>query len=429
MIVSNASVLGTHGYSADKYISAIWHPPLRCGVRTYVSQKRTEPLNVLHTISTLDIRAGGPVVALAGLAAAEAQAGMKVSIAATWPAAHRPPDPQFLRAEHVSIESVGPARGPLQRHPDLLELIRRKVCEADVVHIHGLWEEISYQAAIAAEKQNKPYIIVPHGMLDPWSLAQKRLKKKLYLWWRLRKRLDRAAAIHYITVGERDLAQTLKLRAPSLVEGIGLDWQEFAKAPPRGTFRSRFPMIGGRPMLLFLSRIHYKKGLDYLIDAFAQVRDRESVLVIAGPDVDGYQTEVQKRIVRAGLVDRVIFAGMLTGVDRISAMMDADLFLLPSRQENFGVVVAESLAAGTPVIISDRVNLHPQITAADVGEVVQLDSSKIATAIDTWLADPDRRRAAGERARIFARSQFDWTVLAEHWAGHYQRLIRERKNG
>ena len=287
----------------------------------------------------------------------------------------------------------------------------------------------SIGAAVTARQLGRPYIMTPHGMLDPWSLSQRRLKKQLYLAWRLRKDLQRAAAIHFITEGERDLTRSLSLKAPSLVVPIGLDWSEFDPAPARGTFRSQYPAIGDRPMLLFLGRIHFKKGLDYLISAMERMANKRAVLVIVGPDSDGYRVEVERQIQSAGLGDRVIFTGILHGPARIAAMADADLFVLPSRQENFGVAVAEALAAGTPVVVSDRVNLHPEVSGAGVGAVTTLDAGHLAATLDAWLADEGLRQAASARAGPFVRARFDWPRIAREWGSHYANLMASRGEG
>jgi glycosyltransferase involved in cell wall biosynthesis len=173
-----------------------------------------------------------------------------------------------------------------------------------------------------------------------------------------------------------------------------------------------------------MSRLHYKKGLDKLIPAFARIKNQQAMLVIAGPDSDGYQATVQQMIDGLKLSDRVLFAGMLWNADRIAALADADLFVLPSYQENFGIAVIESLAAGTPVIISDQVNIHREVAAAGVGGVVPLDLNKLAAELDRWIADPSLREAASARAIVFAQSRYDWAQIAHNWRKHYADLMR-----
>jgi glycosyltransferase involved in cell wall biosynthesis len=144
------------------------------------------------------------------------------------------------------------------------------------------------------------------------------------------------------------------------------------------------------------------------------------VLVLAGPDEAGYRQRVEEMIDRHGLGDRVIFTGLLDATQRLEALADADLFVLPSYQENFGIAVAEALAAGVPVIISDQVNLHPEITAAQVGAVVPAQVEPLAMELRRWLEDSALRRAAAGRAVVLAKSRFDWEQIASRWLEHYQ---------
>jgi glycosyltransferase involved in cell wall biosynthesis len=379
-------------------------------------------LRVLHTIATLDLRAGGPSVALAGLAVAQAQAGIEVSIVTSWRNGDEPESADSLRRSGIRVESIGPGSGPLLRHPKLAPLIRDNVARSDVVHIHGIWEEITHQAAVASRGRGIPYIIRPCGMLDPWSLQQSRWKKRLYMAWRLRTNLNRAAAIHFTTSVERDLVAPLRLKAPTIVEPNGIDLTEFANAPPPGSFRARFPFTQGRRLILFMGRLHHKKGFDLLIPAMAKLRNQDAVLAIAGPDSGAYRQTLETMIANANLKERVLFTGMLWREERIAAVADADLFVLPSYQENFGIAVIEALAAGTPVVISDQVNLCPEVLAAGVGGVVPLDVDRLAAEMDRWLGDETMLRAAGEKARAFALDRFAWGKIAQRWVGHYAQM-------
>jgi glycosyltransferase involved in cell wall biosynthesis len=379
-------------------------------------------MNILHVIAALDARTGGPATALVGLAMAQSQIGLNVSVIAGRLEGEDPSPAAQLRAQGISVDSIGPVRGPLSRHPHIPTAMRKRVPDVNVVHIHGLWEEIQHQAAAVCRRASIPYIFRPCGMLDPWSLRQSRWKKKPYMAWRLRRNLNGAAAIHFTADIERDLTIPLGLKPQSIVEPNGVDLCEFENPPTPGSFRDRYPIAKGRRLVLFMSRLHHKKGLDKLIPAFTRLKDRSAVLAIAGPDSDGYQKTVEKMIADANIADRVFFTGMLWREQRVAALADSDLFVLPSYQENFGVVVIESLAAGTPVVISDQVNLYPDILAAGVGGVTPLDVEKLTVEMDRWLEDDEMRRATGEKAKRFARERYNWLKIAERWRGHYQRL-------
>jgi glycosyltransferase involved in cell wall biosynthesis len=302
-------------------------------------------------------------------------------------------------------------------------ILEECVASSDVVHIHGLWEEVQHQAAVTARTFRKPHLFRPCGLLDPWSLAQKKWKKRLYLAWRLRKDLDRATAIHFTAELERDLTASLRLKAPSIVVPNGVDLDEFHDLPERGFLRSRFPELAGRVVVLFLSRIHHKKGLDILIPALAKLRRTDAVLVVAGPgDPDEVET-LRRLAVTNGMGERVLFTGPLYGRERIAAYVDADVFVLPSRQENFGIVVIEALAAGTPVVISDQVNIHREIAESGVGAVSALNVEDFASTLDRWLADDVRRTEAAKKARSFAMTHYNWPDIAAQWQEIYGSLV------
>lgn len=386
-------------------------------------------MHILHVISGINPESGGPAVALEGLLAAQLRAGLTISLAATHGGVGDLSMPDRLAASGASAHILGPAQGPRARHPDIPRLLKPLIEQADIVHIHALWESIQHHAAAIARQSSTPYIFRPCGMLDPWSMAQGGWKKRLYLWLRMQRHLDHAAAIHFTTTLERDgSSRTVRLCAPAIVEPNGIDWAQFDPLPEAGCFRKAHPEIGDRPIVLFLGRLHAKKGLDLLLPAFAQIANTQAMLVLAGPDDGGYIKEVRNMIERHHLNDRVIETGMLPGRDRIEALVDADMFVLPSYQENFGVAVVEALAAGLPVIISDQVAIHEQITraqagqAGQIGQVIPTEIQPLVAALDRWLGDDSLRHAASAKARDFARSAFDWNAIAENWRQHYQRM-------
>jgi glycosyltransferase involved in cell wall biosynthesis len=382
-------------------------------------------MRILHVITSLDARHGGPTAALAGLAVAQAQTGSNVTILATWRGGEDPASvEEDLREVGISVVSCGPGAGPLVRHRALAPAMEKAVEAADVVHIHSLWEEAPHQAAKMARRRGVPYVIEPNGMLTPWSLGQRRWRKRFSLAWRVRDDLNGAAGLHYSSQWERDACAGLQLRAKPIVEPIGLTIDEFTSAPPRGSFRARYPQIGQRPMIAFLGRIHPGKGLEYLLPALAHMRvDRgsDSILVVAGPDFQGYGAMVAARAVQLGIRERLIFVGSLSCPDRIAMLGDADLFCLPSDHENFGLVVIEALAAGTQVIISPHVGIRREVEALG-GAVVAQDPATLGAALQRWLDDEPARRALMEKARPFVLEHYDWTKIAERWAEHYRRL-------
>jgi len=380
-------------------------------------------MRILHVTSAIDARLGGVTSVISGMASGQRKAGVEVEVLSTYAVDDDFSLARTLSDEGVDIRMIGPTHGPFSRHKQLEEQVDIAVRAADLVHIHALWEEVQHLAAVLSRVYKKPYIICPHGMLDPWCLNQSKWVKKVYLAWRLRRNLQGATALHFTSQIEADLVKPLGLRPPSIVEPNGVHLEEFQSLPERGAFRAAYPEIGDGPYIIFLGRLHPKKGLDLLIDAFSRMNNRHARLVIVGPSTDDYQARLQDLADSKAVGGRVHFIGMLRGAQRISAMVDAELFCLPSHQENFGIAVVESLGAGTPVVISDQVNIFREIANARVGGVVPLDVVALSQELDRWLDDPTLREYAIQHCRAFVAEHYDWNSLSARWVQHYNRLI------
>lgn len=390
-------------------------------------------MRVLHVISGIDPENGGPPAALLGMCAAQQRAGMEVTVATTWQRPHVPAVAERWREVGFPVELIGPARGRLSRHPALAAVLQTLIARHDVVHVHAVWEEIQHRAARIAQDLGVPYIMTPHGMLDPWNMSRGGFTKWLYLTVRMARNFRRASAIHFATDIERRAVDRFHFGAPAIVEPFGVDVAQFQHPPPSGAFRREWQqqLAEDGLVILYLGRLHPGKGLELLVPAFAAVANvvPNAVLVIAGPDTSGYRTCVEQMIDAGKIADRVVFTGILQGDERIAALLEADLLALPSFHENFGMVVAEALAAGTPVLVSDQVNLHPEITSAGVGVVVRTDVRSVAEALRRWLTDHPARLAAAERAKPFAREHFDRDRIGVRWGLHYARVIASSGNG
>jgi glycosyltransferase involved in cell wall biosynthesis len=304
------------------------------------------------------------------------------------------------------------------------------VAGADVVHVRGVWEDVQYRAATAARRAGVPYVVRPCGMLDPTSLRHHRWRKVAYMAWRLRRVLDRAAAIHYTTEGERAACAALRIAAPAIVEPLGLELGEFAQAATAGGaaaaagFRRDWPRLGDRPYVIFLGRLCAEKGLDVLIPAFARSRRGRAMLVIAGPYYRGYRAGVERAVHGCGVADDVLFTGMLDAGQRSAALAGAELFVMPSRHENFGLAAAEAMAARLPVMVSDHVCLADDVRRAGAGAVVGLDVDAWAAELSRWLADPALRAGAADGGAHLARERYDADRVARAWLDHYGRAVR-----
>jgi glycosyltransferase involved in cell wall biosynthesis len=383
-------------------------------------------MRILHVISTLDPAAGGPPMVATRLAASQAGLGHDVHLL-RYHAGDA--EPNVAR----SIEGL-PHAAQVTWHalprPGRIERVLARQAEAVIdalapscrmLHIHGVWDPIVRAAGRSARSCAVPYCIVLHGMLDPWSLTQKRLKKKLALALAYRRTLNGAAFLHTLNDDEQRLIGPLRLRAPCEVIPNGIFEEEIADPPPRGTFRGRYPALAQAPYVLFLSRLHYKKGLDYLADAFAIVaaRHAQAHLVVAGPD-GGERGPFEVRIRSAGLVDRVHVVGPLYGRDKLAALVDAACFCLPSRQEGFSMAITEAMALRLPVVISEACHF-PEVAEAGAGDIIDLQPARIAEALLRQLADPALRARMGEAGRGLVLSRFTWPAIARRTIDAYHR--------
>ncbi len=386
-------------------------------------------MRVLHGIASLDPNWGGPPAVVIRIAAAQAARGHHAAVL-TYSQYHGGDSPERVRKaiaqvpgiEKVEIINLDPA--------DRAErLLARKASRAmpallsrfDVLHMHGVWEPFIVAATAAAYKRRIPYVIRPAGMLDSWCLKQQALKKQVALALFHRRMLRRAAFIHALNRDEARMIELLGLPTPIQVIPNGVFLAELEPLPPRGTFYKRHPELQGRPYVLFLSRLHYKKGLDYLAEAFAMLAARrpEAQLVVAGPD-DGYRAEFERLVAARNLGDRVHMVGGLYGTDKLPAIVDAACFCLPSRQEGFSVAITESLACGTPAVVSADCHF-PEVEEVGAGFVVPLEPAKIADAMERIITDAPLRQKMSEAARSLVRERFTWPAIAERCIQEYTR--------
>jgi glycosyltransferase involved in cell wall biosynthesis len=262
-------------------------------------------------------------------------------------------------------------------------------------------------------------------MLDPYAInAKNRWKKRLYLALVERKDLEHAAALHFTTAEEQRLAASLGIPFRSFVVPLGLDLAEFTGADTLSGADWQEDDARGATVL-FLSRIDPKKGLDLLIPAIARVAAARPAtrLIIAGPDNNGYLRQVQRLVAQHRLQDRVTYPGMLLGDEKLRALRRADVFVLPSYSENFGIVVLEAMACSKPVVITNRVNIFREVVNSGSGLATPCDPEAIAKAILFVLDSPEQAREMGRRGRSLVEETFTWSSAAQRMLEQYARLV------
>lgn len=389
-------------------------------------------MRVLHVAQALSRNFGGVQAVLHDVVAAQCAAGLEVDVVSTNVDAPQgtllvTPN-QFITDGGVRWRYCSVEFRPLLFSYDLKRYIKLNVSRYDIVHVHGLYRFPTTYTAWQARKQGVPYVMWPHGALDPYlyerSTAGNLHLKRVYEGWFDLPNLRGAGAIHYTAEEERTRASFLGLRAPTFVVPNGLDWTRYRDLPAPGALRARWG-LGNAPTVLFLGRLHFKKGLDLLIPAFERLSRRVAgvQLVIAGPDNDDYGQKVRSWVCDRGLEATVHFVGPLHGADVLQAYVDADVFVLPSYTENFGMTVAEAMACALPVVISDQVNIHAEVSGVGAGVVTRCDADEVANALEGLLREPDRRRAMGEAGRRLVQERFTWPAIVEQLTAEYQNVI------
>ncbi len=312
--------------------------------------------------------------------------------------------------------------------PELAKELRREVSSHDLVHIHELWHYPHYAAYRAAQWATKPYLITIHGELDAWALSQKSLRKRVYMALWQRRILAGAAALQAITEEEKRQVQVHGVWSPVAVIPNGVHPEAYQNLPPRTEFEQRHPELAGGTVILFLGRIHPKKGLDLLARAFGGiVRDRRSAfLVIAGPDEDGYRGRVEAMLEAEGALGKTVFTGALSGRDKLAALGAADVFVLPSYSEGFSVATLEAMASGLPVVVS-RQCFFPEVAGAGAGLIVETDVNELASALIRLIDDPEERQRMGVRGQALVRERYNWDTITDKIIGLYEGVLRESR--
>jgi glycosyltransferase involved in cell wall biosynthesis len=390
-------------------------------------------MKILHVIANLAPRYGGPCKACWEMARAVAQLGNQVSIYTTnqdGPGILPVPidGPVWREGVEVRYFPIQPPRF-WGTSSALARALRQEIPGVDLVHVHNLYLFHDLVSGHYCRIFEVPYLIQPHGSLDPFIYRRHSWRKRVMEWGFQNRSIRKASAILFTTAKERELAAPLTFDTPGVVVPLGMDLDEFAVLPEPGSFRRRYPEIGDKPIILFFGRVNFKKGLDILAKAFGIVaRRRQDVhLVIAGPDNEGWGARVRTWLGEEGVLSRTTFTGMLLGPDKLAVLRDANLFVLPSYSENFGIAVIEAMAAGLPVIISDQVNIWQEVHSGGAGRVIPCEAPALAEQILNLLADSDAAAGMGQNGRALVKERFQWPRIGRSLAEIYARIIAEHR--
>lgn len=359
-------------------------------------------MKILHVISSTDPKVGGPIEGMKQLYSQYTNLGVDAEVVC-----NDSPDMPWHSGQGLpKVYALGPARNAYGYNSRLLCWLRENLSRYDAVIVNGIWQYHSYAVRKALVDSHVPYFVFTHGMLDPWfkyTYPLKHLKKWLYWPWAEYRVLRDANAVIFTCEEERLLARKSfwLYRAKEAVTSYG------TSSPPGNAqalaqrFLEAHPELQDKRIILFLSRIHEKKGCDLLLEAFAQVasNDNRLHLVMAGPDQTGWASTLKNRAAKLGIADRISWPGMLQGDSKWGAYNAAEVFCLPSHQENFGIVVAEALACGKPVLISNKVNIWREIKSDLAGFVDDDSTAGTVRNLEHWLQlSPDAYQKMTKRA-------------------------------
>lgn len=393
------------------------------------------PLRVAHYLPRIDLAEGGVVRAVLDLCGVLASRGHAVTLCT-----HDPKDvPAGWNGSGVGSAGGGGAGLPrVERVPapsgpgglfarGQLGGLETSIRGADVAHLHTPWDLANLQLSRVARRAGTPYIVTIHGMLDDWSMAQKKTKKRVYHALFARRLLEGAAAVHCTAEAELAQAQRWLGRGRGVVAPLIFDLEPFRALPGEWLARETWPeaFASGEPVVLFLSRLHPKKGVHVLLEAVALLRDRSSPvqLIVAGTGDEPYASELRAQAGRLDLGERTRFVGLVTGELKSSLYQAADMLALPTSQENFGFVVPEALACRTPAITTRGVDIWPELERSEGALIVEQSAEAFANAIAALAGDAARRRAMGEAGRAWVMATLDPSAVAARIEAMYADAI------
>ena len=386
-------------------------------------QKTEEKLKVLHVTPSMSPAWGGPALAVAELAAALARQEIQCEILTTH--GYRVGSGQVPTPD-IPIYSFNAGFGLAARtwtgySGTLARFLRERVTDFDLIHIHAIWSYPAYAAYCTAKKHGLPYIFTIHGELSDWGLGQKALKKRIYRFFVLDRMLREAGALHAITQAEKEQVRKLGFSTPVVMAANGIN--EFRLPSPKKLIQ-RFPQLNGKRVVLFLGRLHPKKGLDILARSFAAIAERfdDLALLVVGPDKFGTRKGMEAILNAAGLLERTVFTGLLTGEEKLAALSCADLFVLPSHSDVLGIAVLEALAARVPVVITTGCEF-PEVSAYGAGLIAEADTASIAHAMEQLLTDKKLRRSMGEQGHKLVTERYTWQAAAATMSDLYRTLV------
>ena len=383
-------------------------------------------MNIAFVLPYWGERFGGPVTVAKNIGGTLAAMGHNVSY---WATASSGDGKEIISIESAHLYDIGWPRS-WYRSRNLVRGLSAGIGSVDIMHISGMWLHPTYAASRIARANNTPYVLRPAGGLEPWGLKSsrlKRLKKTVYLNLVGKSMMQGAACLHACSVQEAEHFRQVGYRGPITVIPNGVDISEFTSGD-RSEAEAYWPDLKERPVVLFMSRLSREKGLDQLIPAWADLVKsapyKDTMLVIAGPDDRGYRKVIERMIDRYNVGSQVCMTGMVQGRRKLALLRRADIFILPSYSENFGIVVVEALACGTPVITTTGTPWE-QLQEVDAGRWVLPREAELARALRELLnMSQSERVAMGQRGQNLIQENYAWDRIVIKFLTVYDCILR-----
>jgi glycosyltransferase involved in cell wall biosynthesis len=389
-------------------------------------------MRVLHVIPSISPVRGGPSQAILQMVKELQSQGIDAEIATTNDNGDKLLDvPLYDRIKYQQI----PVRFFPRFSPNISAIrefafsssfttwLWQNISNYDLLHVHAIFSYTSTVTMAIARYHQIPYIVRPLGQLCSWSLTQSPKKKQIYLKLIERANINHSQALHFTAELERQEVSKLDFTPPNFVLPLGLALPTFIPEA-RQKLRQQLNKPADEPVILFLSRIHEKKGLDYLISALGKLRNNyRFTFILAGSGSAEYQAEVERMLEQNRISDRTYKLGFIEGETKNICLQGADLYTLTSHSENFGIAVLEALASGTPALVTRGVALSDLVKEQNLGWVVDLNVEAIANSIQEFLDNPDMAKQKGDRATEYVAKHYSWEKIALNLKAIYAKIL------
>ncbi len=386
-------------------------------------------MKVLHIIPSISPKLGGPTQVVLNLVQALRKEGIDVEIATT-------NDDDGLLLNVPLLECVEYQGLPVWFFPRAARIkaflpslaftqwLSQNIKNYDILDNHYLFSYLPSCAAVFAQWQQVPYTVRIMGQLTPWALAQSKLKKQVYSFLIEKRNLNQAAAIHCTSVGEMEDAIAFGVKPPKVILPLGVN-------PPtligdaKSQLQYRYNVSEEVPIILFLSRLHYKKRPELLIQTLGELKKQEQNfhLLIAGSGQDTYVQSLQKMVAYLNITNQTSFVGFVSGYEKDLLLQGSDLFVLPTYSENFGIALAEAMVSGLPIITTPGVQIARELDEAEAGIIVEGEIGSLKSAIADLLKNPQLREQMGKNGRLFALQRYSWQTVAKQLVSTYQAIV------